>query len=97
MHQLSFATPDELKLEVVLAPGATPCVTDAATIHLLFSEASLGVSLPEAYEHFRIKACEHFKCEVNSTMAYLLVETAIRITNKVKKNHTTDTASKPSA
>lgn len=86
MQQISFATPDELKLRISTSPDNSQTVDeDASALHLIFSECARGVTIPEAYERFRIRMSQRWGVEVNTAMAYLVVETAIGATNQLKK------------
>jgi hypothetical protein len=87
MHRVSTVNPDDLKMEVEVQPGQI-IATDAATVHLIFSEASRGLSLTDAYEKFRVAFSSRYNCTMNYETAYLLVEGALRITNDLKKTHT---------
>lgn len=98
MHTISLATPDELKVEIELGKDEAGLpkyrTDDAASLLLTYSEGARGIptpSLQESYEKFRETISQAWGVEVNSTMAYLIVETCVKITSELKKKHTRDT------
>lgn len=103
MHKISFATPDELQVEIDLGKNADGQPQyrrdDAGSIMLIYSECTRGVpapSLQESYEKFRVKISQDWGVEVSSVMANLIVEACVKITNDLKKKHIVDTNLKSS-
>lgn len=94
MRHISYPTPDELKLEISLNREGTDVRTeDASELHLIFSECVRGNSLPEAYEKFRQQISTRWNTAVNSATAYLVVETVVELTTRLKKTYTKELSS----
>jgi hypothetical protein len=88
-HFLTEAEDSELALEVVLNTESGQVIKkdNAADLMLVYSECTKESTLEEAYERFRQQLSLRWGREVNKTMAYLVIESIVELTENAKKKH----------
>lgn len=104
MHKVSLVTDDELRVEFELGPAAddgtaTPAYAhdNAASLMLAYVDVSRGKSIEQAYEDFRNTLIVRWNYPaLTAAMTYMVVETCVKITQDLKKKHTTELNSKSS-
>lgn len=97
MYKVSLVTDDELKVEFELGPAADDgsgkpayATDNAAAIMLAYVDASRGKSCEQAYADFaNVLRVRWNYSGITSALTYMVVETCVKITQDLKKNHTT--------
>lgn len=100
-HKVSFATKDDLLMEIDTLGPKGVITEDAGNLHLLYTEGCKeSPDIHTSYDRFRSALSARWGVEVNPQTAYLILEAVFKVTGDAKKKHfslhnSTSSESKP--
>lgn len=91
MHKVSLVTDDELQVQFEIGQDVPLANDNAASLMLAYVDVSRGKSIEQAYADFRNTLIVRWNYPaLTEAMTYMVVETCVKITQDLKKKHTTE-------